>query len=152
MEPAEIVRIFYEEIISCNALQRASEFIAPDCRLRIGRQTILIGAEGMAEHIAATKQTYPDYEIKILRQFCDGEYVVSECVMQGTHAGEWLGIRPSGKKLSILAVNIDRIQNGKIVEHGGAANTFETLWEAGLIGAKESDSGPAVDKAGGDTV
>jgi len=30
-------------------------------------------------------------------------------------------------------VNIDKIVEGKIVEHSGAANTFEAFWENGLI-------------------
>ncbi len=51
----------------------------------------------------------------------------------GTHEGEWLGIKPTHKKLSFSGINIDKIVDGKIVEHGGAVNTFETLWENGLI-------------------
>lgn len=90
----------------------------------------------MIEHIAATKQTYPDYSMKIIKQYCDGEYVISEFIMEGTHASEWIGIKPTHKKLSFTGVNIDRVINGKIVEHGGAVNTFEALLEADLITAK----------------
>ena len=89
----------------------------------------------MKEHIRATKQTYPDYRIRIIRQFCDGDYIISEFIMEGTHQGEWLGIKPTGKRLLFTGVNIDKITDGLIVEHGGAVNTFETLFEAGMIGA-----------------
>ena len=30
-------------------------------------------------------------------------------------------------------VDIDKVVNGKIVEHGGAVNTFDAFWENGLI-------------------
>lgn len=53
--------------------------------------------------------------------------------MTGTHEGEWIGIKPTHKKLSFTGVNIDRVINGKIIEHGGSVNTFETLLEANLI-------------------
>ena len=89
----------------------------------------------MKEHIRATKQTYPDYRIRIIRQFCDGDYIISEFIMEGTHQGEWLGIKPTGKRLLFTGVNIDKITDGLIVEHGGAVNTFETLFETGIIGA-----------------
>lgn len=37
------------------------------------------------------------------------------------------------KQLIFTGVDIDKIQDGKIVEHGGAVNTFETLFEAGIV-------------------
>ena len=36
---------------------------------------------------------------------------------------------PSHKKLIFFGVNIDKVVDGKIVEHSGAVNTFETLFE-----------------------
>ena len=47
--------------------------------------------------------------------------------MEGTHLGPWPGTVPTGTHLTFTGVNVDR------VEHGGAVNTFETLWEAGII-------------------
>ena len=47
--------------------------------------------------------------------------------------GEWLGMKPTNKKLRMTGVDVDRLVDGKIVEHGGAVNTFETLFEAGII-------------------
>lgn len=48
--------------------------------------------------------------------------------------GERLGIQPAHKRLSFTGVGIDKVVDGKIVEHGGAVNTFETLYESRLIG------------------
>ena len=39
----------------------------------------------------------------------------------------------TNKIIEIKGVNIDKIVDGKIVEHSGAANTFEAFWENGLI-------------------
>lgn len=55
--------------------------------------------------------------------------------MEGTHKGEWIGIKPTGKRLVFTGVDIDKVIDGLIVEHGGAVNTFETFFEAGMIGA-----------------
>ena len=132
--PAELVRHFYEVVISQNQADRIATFLSPDCTLRTGRDRQPLGVAGMQQHLAATKRTYPDYAIRITRQFCDGEYVISEFQMTGTHEGEWLGIRPSHRRLTFTGINIDRVVDGRIVEHGGAVNTFETLLSAGLIG------------------
>jgi len=135
MKSAERIKYFYETIISENQIERMAEFISPECCVKMGEKLIPIGIDGMKEHIKATKQTYPDYRIKIIKQFCDGDYVISEFIMEGTHKGEWIGIKPTGKRLVFTGVDIDKVIDGLIVEHGGAVNTFETLFEAGMIGA-----------------
>ena len=87
----------------------------------------------MKQHLIDVRRTYPDYTIKINRQYTDGDYVISELTMRGTHKGEFVGITPTNKVLEITGVNIDRIKNEKIVEHGGATNTFEVFLEHNLI-------------------
>ena len=134
MKSAERIKYFYETIISENEIERMAEFISPECCVKMGEKLIAVGIEGMKEHIKATKQTYPDYRMKITKQFCDGDYVISEFIMEGTHKGEWIGIKPTGKQLVFTCVDIDKVIDGLIVEHGGAVNTFETLFEAGMIG------------------
>ena len=136
MKSAERVKYFYETVISENQIERMAEFISPECCVKMGEKLIPAGIDGMKEHIKATKQTYPDYKMKIIKQFCDGDYVISEFIMEGTHKGEWIGIKPTGKRLVFTGVDIDKVIDGLIVEHGGAVNTFETLFEAGMIGAK----------------
>ena len=135
MKSAERIKYFYETIISENQIERMAEFISPECCVKMGEKLIPVGIEGMKEHIKATKQTYPDYRMKIIKQFCDGDYVISEFIMEGTHKGEWIGIKPTGKRLVFTGVDIDKVIDGLIVEHGGVVNTFETLFEAGMIGA-----------------
>lgn len=135
MKSAERIKYFYETVISENQIERIAEFISPECCVKMGEKLIPVGIEGMKEHIKATKQTYPDYRMKITKQFCDGDYIISEFIMEGTHKGEWIGIKPTGKRLVFTGVDIDKVIDGLIVEHGGAVNTFETLFEAGMIGA-----------------
>ena len=89
MNFSEKIKYFYETVISENQIERIAEFISPECQIKTGETLIPSGIDGMKEHIRATKQTYPDYRIRIIRQFCDGDYIISEFIMEGTHQGEW---------------------------------------------------------------
>lgn len=133
MNKKEIVKYFYEVIVSKNLLEELTEYISESCVLVVGERKIPIGLNGMKEHLAAIKQTYPDYTMRIIRQYKDGDYIISEFIMEGTHEGEWIGIKPTHKKLSFTGIDIDKVIDGKIIEHGGAVNTFETLYEQQLI-------------------
>ena len=81
----------------------------------------------MRDHLTAVGGTYPDCSIRILRQYADGETVISEFIMEGTLTGAWLGIKPAHKRLSFTGVDIDKVADGKIVEHGGAATSLWAL-------------------------
>ncbi|WP_018752041.1 ester cyclase [Paenibacillus sanguinis] len=133
MDHVEKVRFFYESITSEHLMDEVPHYVSDQCVIRTGEKIIPVGIEGMKQHMIEVRQTYPDLKMLITAQYCDGDYVISEFIMEGTHQGEWLGMKPSGKKLCITGVNIDKVLNGKIVEHGGAANTFEALFAAKII-------------------
>ena len=133
MNYKDTVKYFYEVIVSEDMLDELPKYIAEDCVQRTGEKEIFIGIEGMKQHLLALKKTYSDYTIKIVRQYVAENYVISEFVMKGTHKGEFIGITPTNKVLEITGVNIDKLIDGRIVEHGGAANTFEAFWEHQLI-------------------
>lgn len=133
MNNAELVKTFYEVIVSENRLDELERYISDDCVQKVGEKEIHIGIVGMRKHLAALKETYPDYAMKIIRQYSDGDYVISEFIMRGTHKGEFIGIKPTNKVLEITGVDIDKVIDGKIAEHGGAANTFETFIEHHLV-------------------
>ena len=76
--------------------------------IRIGNDVFPAGVEGMKQHLIEVRKTYPDLKMTIIRQYIDGDTVISEFVMEGTHLGEWLGMKPTGKKLRMTGVDIDR--------------------------------------------
>ena len=133
MNNKDIVKYFYEVIVSENRLEALSKYIAEDCMQRTGEKTIFIGVDGMKQHLLALRETYPDYTMKIIRQYTADDYVISEFVMRGTHKGNFAGITPTNQVLEVTGVDIDKVIDGRIVEHGGAANTFETFFEHHLI-------------------
>ncbi|MDL2253470.1 ester cyclase [Ruminococcaceae bacterium OttesenSCG-928-I18] len=129
MENKERVKFFFENVDSVDF----SEYVADGCTARAGDALVPMGVNGMRQHFMAVRGTYPDLKMTVTRQYCDGEYVITEFLAEGTHDGEWLGMKPTGQKLSFTGVNINKVVNGKIVEHSGVMNTFETLFEAGVI-------------------
>ena len=133
MNNKDIVKYYYEVIVSQNLLNELPNYVSENCMIKVGDKIFPLGLNGMKEHLIDVKKTYPDYTMKIIKQYSDGVYVISEFIMQGTHEGEWIGIKPTHKTLLFTGVDIDKVVDGKIVEHGGAVNTFETLFEEHLI-------------------
>ena len=53
-----------------------SKYISEDCVQRTGEKEIFIGINGMKQHLVALKKTYPDYTMKIIRQYVTDNYVI----------------------------------------------------------------------------
>ncbi|KUG03049.1 putative lipoprotein [hydrocarbon metagenome] len=133
MDNMKKIKHFYEYVTSNNLIDELPKYIADNCTVRIGESIFPVGIEGMKQHIIDVRKTYPDLKMTITRQYFSGDTIISEFIMEGTHLGEWLGMKPTSKKLRMTGVDIDRVVDGKIVEHSGAVNTFEALFEAGII-------------------
>ena len=54
-------------------------------------------------------------------------------VIRGTHHGTFNGIPPTGKLVTITAINILRIENDKIVEHWSEGDNLGMLKQLGVV-------------------
>jgi hypothetical protein len=76
---------------------------------------------------------YPDLHLTVEQQIADGDWVVTRVTARGTHLAVRLGVKPTGQKVEVPAVNIGRVIAGRIEEHGGAANLLEPYLSIGAI-------------------
>ncbi len=60
--------------------------------------------------------SFPDLRFSVEQTVAEGDRVVSQLRTEGTHQGAWMGISPTGKRLQIRMITIQRIANGKIAE------------------------------------
>ena len=128
-----LVRRFYEDVVNTGDVSILAEFISPDYVEVYNNRQHPIGLAGARDHVLGVRRTYPDQHLTVEQQIGEGEWVVTRVTMRGTHKGEWLGMKPTGARVEMTAVNVDRVVDGRIVEHGGAANLLEPLLEIGAV-------------------
>jgi predicted ester cyclase len=132
-ENKRLVRRFYEEVVNTGRVDGIATFVAPECVETDGKVRIVSGPDGMASHVRGVREVYPDLRLTIERQIAEGEWVVSVVTARGTHRGSWLGMKPTDRPIVFTGVNVDRVREGRIVEHGGAANMLQPFLEAGAL-------------------
>lgn len=62
---------------------------------------------------------FPDGRHVIEEVLVDGSHGVSRCRFVGTHTGEFRGVGPTGAKVSVGVIHIDRFQGDMLVAHRG---------------------------------
>jgi steroid delta-isomerase-like uncharacterized protein len=81
---------------------------------------------------------FPDAQITVEDQIAEGDKVVTRWTGRGTHQGEFMGVPPSGNRVEIAGMTLDRFSRGKIAE---SWTNYDALGMMQQIGAMPSPEG-----------
>jgi len=135
----QLMRDYIDHVINAKDVSRIRDYLSEDYIEVHGNMREKVGFEEAKQRVLGMYNTFPDFHIRVDRQIAEGDWVVTCCTITGTHTGVWLNMKPTGKKLEYTVVAVDKVVDGKIVEHGGAANIFEAYLNAGGIKLVEVD-------------
>ena len=127
-ENKAIVRRFIEAY-NKHDLSSIEDFVAPD----FVDHTHKVGREGLKQLFAMAFKAFPDWHETIEDIIAEGDKVWVRAKSTGTHTGEFMGIAPTGKKLTTEMVDIYRIVNGKIVEYWEVRDGLDYNKQLGII-------------------
>jgi predicted ester cyclase len=75
-------------------------------------------------------QAFPDLTIHIESIVAEGDRVAIHAWYEGTHKGELMGYKATGRKLRFQVVSMDRLEDGRIVEHNAEAGFARAIFQA----------------------
>ena len=91
------------------------------------------GLAGFEQFFNAWFKAVPDWHYQLEKLVAEGDSVWAYGVYSGTQKGDWLGIPATGKHYSIYAVDIFRIENGKLAEHWDVLDAYGLFKQLGVI-------------------
>ncbi|UCC88427.1 MAG: ester cyclase [Anaerolineales bacterium] len=91
------------------------------------------GAEGVKQLSSMFLSAFPDFKATIEDLIAEGDKVVARATWSGTHQGEFMGIPPTGKRISIQVIDIVRFAGGKFVEHWGQMDNMTMMQQLGVM-------------------
>jgi predicted ester cyclase len=116
-----LVRRYYEEVLNQRQLQVFDE-LADSSFVNYLPDGNKISLDIYEQAIAGTLTVIPDLNVTVEDQIAEDDKVVTRLKATGTPQVEFAGIKPNGKPVTVTAIHIHRIQNGKLVEHWEAIN------------------------------
>jgi len=115
------------------------ELLASDCINHEQSNPELRGKEACKQWAndvwLANRQGFPDFDITVEDIVAEGDKVVKRFVFQGTHSGEFAGIPPSGKRVTMRGITLYRLTRGKVSEIYWNYDVFGLLQQLGAIPA-----------------
>jgi len=126
-----IIRNAVEQIWNQGSLDVADELFAIDYVYH-GVPEIR-GAEGIKQHVATLRASFPDFHLFLEDMIAEGDKVVSRWTGSGTQMGEFMGVPPSGKQVKLTGIIISRIADDKIIEEWETSDQLGMLQLLGVI-------------------
>lgn len=77
------------------------------------------------------REAFPDIEIEVVDVIAGEDRVAFRSIMRGTHLGEYVGIAPTGRHVTVGLIDLIRIKDGKFVEQWGGPDLFDLLHQLG---------------------
>lgn len=111
------------------------EVVAPDANDHLPPPGLPPGREGYKRFVSMLHAAFPDIHYTVKEEVAEGDRVFHHTMASGTHRGEFLGIPPTGRRITWDEMHILRFASGQAVEHWGNVDELSILQQLGVIPA-----------------
>lgn len=125
---------FYNDVINEANYDLIDEIVSPDFVEHEGFPGLGTDRESVKGFFTLMRTAFPDLKFTVEDLLEDGEKIVVRATITGTHKGEFMEIPPTGKSVSVQAIDIVRFENGKVMEHWGVTDTAAMMEQLGAMG------------------
>jgi steroid delta-isomerase-like uncharacterized protein len=131
-ENKALVRLFDEEFWNKGNLAAADELMAADATIFLpGRGQV--GLQDFKAFAASIRGAFPDWHNTTDEMIVEGARVAKRWTGRGTHQGEFQGIAPTGRQVTVPGTVFYRLASGKITEFRGQFDGLALMQQLGAI-------------------
>lgn len=130
-----IVRRFIDEYQTNGDESVAEEILADDFVDHCPFGPFPPDREGVKQLFTALRGAFPDLRAEIKDQISQGDKVVTRKTFHGTNDGEFMGMPPTGKKVSFDVIDILRLRDGQFVDHWNVVDAMSLMQQLGAVPA-----------------
>ena len=126
-----------DEVINTGKLDLSAELLTVDRpdHQELGLPPDLTkGYAGFQRTVGMFREAFPDLRFKSELMIAEGDLVLSNNTITGTHRAPFIGVPPTGKTFRLTALDICRFNEaGKISEHWGVMDMMSLMLQLGAI-------------------
>jgi steroid delta-isomerase-like uncharacterized protein len=130
-----VIRRFVEEVQNKQRWDVYDELNDPEFVNHSAPPGVPADREGGKMFLQALAAAYPDAHFAIDDMIAEGDQVVTKKTLSGTNQGDFAGVPPTGKHVTLQFVDIMRVRDGRIVEHWLCMNQLSWMQQLGVIPA-----------------
>jgi predicted ester cyclase len=132
-EQNKVIVLQFYKAFDDRKMEQALELLAPNFVAHLAGMPEPLDGEG-----------FKQFGRSFYLAFSEGQHIFDEVVVAGdrvvtcgtftaTHLGEFQGLPPTGKRIKLSIMHIDRVEDGKIVEHWGQGDALGLMQQLGIV-------------------
>ena len=132
-ENKALVSRFTEEVYGKGNIALIDKFLSPDYVFPAPPPGVTPDQEGIKQFVSMHHTAFPDFRLMVKDIIAEGDKVVNRWTWSGTHKGEFMGIPPTGKYVTLTGISIHRIEDGKIAEQWHEVDMMGLMQQFGVV-------------------
>jgi steroid delta-isomerase-like uncharacterized protein len=112
----ERYREFIQAIFNEARFDRLDDFLAPSYAIQEAPPGTAPGREGVRQVVTMFRTAFPDMTITLDEVVAEGDTVAALSTLRGTHRGEFMGVAPTGKTVSVTSLTMVRLEGGRLTK------------------------------------
>jgi steroid delta-isomerase-like uncharacterized protein len=129
-----LARRYFEEVWNQGRVEVLDELLSPDyVNHTPSAGNPPAGPDGLKPIVLAIRRAFPDLHFTIEDVIVAADAIVIRTTMTGTHEGDLFGIPPTHRKVSVTQIQIERVRNGRIVEHWRVTDELTLMRQLGVF-------------------
>ena len=136
-ENKAIARRWGDDIWGKGDLAAADDLLAPDLTFTYPPPGAAPDREAYKQMVTMFHVGFPNVQFTAEDMVAEGDKVVVRWTSRGSHTGEFAGVAPTGRQVTITGISILRIAGEKIVEDWTEENALGMMQQLGVIPAPD---------------
>ena len=128
-----LARRFNDEAFGQGNLEVIDELVADDYVEHQQFPGLEPTKEGLKNFVKLFHAAFSDIKIETLTVALDGDEMFVHSVFTGTHTGEFVGVPPTGKTVTLEMMDRVKVRNDQAVEHWGVSDDLGMMTQLGVI-------------------
>ena len=123
----------YFDAFNAQNLDAIDELFAPEYVLHIAGSPDVEGPETLKEMVAGSLATLSDATLTVDDMVAEGDKVATRWKITAIHSGEFMGVPPTNRQITVQGIIIDRFVDGKVVEAWESMDMYGLMTQLGAL-------------------
>ena len=128
-----VIRTFIEDVINQGHLERADDIVVEDFVELDPLPGQAQGREGLKEAIRQMRSAFPDIRWTVDEMLAEDDKVFTRFTWSGTHQGAFLGVPPTGRRITVKGMIIDRLAAGRMADSRILMDSLGMMQQLGAL-------------------
>lgn len=127
------IAAFLDRVLSSGEIAATGEYFHDDIVEEIPFPGQGPGLTGLMETLAGLRTAFPDMRWRVEEQIAEDSRVLTRFVWEGTHLGDFLGIPPTHRAVSVWGMVIDQFEGPKVKSTRILMDTLGLMQQLGAL-------------------